>query len=176
MCWRTHLTITIIHKYISLTQHCNDWLPVRRAYSPIGRTRRMVQEEDGSSILTGEVRHYLYDCLIKNCRSKQLYTTSDSSGETFWTLTGLKSSYFWLGSRQRFATISICFYRSQNCQRCWVRWAVSVNTSVIIPPHQVHSSKINGAVVNLRAKGDKLGVSEASTLNDKGILPLSLEK
>merc|ERR1712126_154775 len=41
----------------------------RRAYSPIGRTRRMVQEEDGSSILT------------------------DSSGETFWTLTGLRSSY-----------------------------------------------------------------------------------
>ena len=32
----------------------------------------------------------------------------------------------------------------------------------MIPPYQVHSSKINGAVVNLRAKGDKLGVSEAS--------------
>ena len=33
----------------------------------------MVQEEDGSSILTGEVRHYFYDCLIKNCRNKQLH-------------------------------------------------------------------------------------------------------
>ena len=40
----------------------------------------------------------------------------------------------------------------------------------------MHSSKINGAVVNLRAKGDKLGVSEASTINGKGILSLSLEK
>ena len=46
----------------------------------------------------------------------------------------------------------------------------------MIPPDQVHSSKINGAVVNLRAKGDKLGVSEASTINVKGILSLSLEK
>ena len=46
----------------------------------------------------------------------------------------------------------------------------------MIPPYQVHSSKINGAVVNLRAKGDKLGVSEASTINVKGILSLSLEK
>ena len=27
-------------------------------------------------------------------------------------------------------------------------------------PAQVHASKVNGAVVNLRAKGDKLGVSE----------------
>ena len=56
-----------------------------------------------------------------------------------------------------------------------VECAIAVNTSVKIPPDQVHSSKINGAVVNLRAKGDKLGVSEASTLNDKGILPLSLK-
>ena len=39
----------------------------------------------------------------------------------------------------------------------------------MIPPDQVHSSKINGAVVNLRAKGDKLGVSQASTINVKGI-------
>ena len=46
----------------------------------------------------------------------------------------------------------------------------------MIPPFQVHSSKINGAVVNLRAKGDKLGVSQASTINVKGILSLSLEK
>ena len=46
----------------------------------------------------------------------------------------------------------------------------------MIPPFQVHSSKINGAVVNLRAKGDKLGVSEASTIYVKGILSLSLEK
>ena len=46
----------------------------------------------------------------------------------------------------------------------------------MIPPFQVHSSKINGAVVNLRAKGDKLGVSEASTINVKGILSFSLEK
>ena len=46
----------------------------------------------------------------------------------------------------------------------------------MIPPDQVHSSKINGAVVNLRAKGDKLGVSQASTINVKGILSLSLEK
>ena len=45
----------------------------------------------------------------------------------------------------------------------------------MIPPYQVHSSKINGAVVNLRAKGDKLGVSETSTINGKGILPLYLE-
>ena len=48
--------------------------------------------------------------------------------------------------------------------------------AVMIPPYQVHSSKINGAVVNLRAKGDKLGVSEASTIYVKGILSLSLEK
>ena len=27
-------------------------------------------------------------------------------------------------------------------------------------PVQVHASKVNGAVVNLRAKGDKLGVSK----------------
>ena len=42
-------------------------------------------------------------------------------------------------------------------QRCFFELHGFINTER--PPVQVHASKVNGAVVNLRAKGDKLGVS-----------------
>ena len=89
-----------------MMQHrSQNW--TRRVFSLTGRTRRMVQEADGSSTPTGEFQAATLICH----ESTLLFTGSSVSMSS--TLTGWRSLYLWSGSRPRWSTCNWkCFFRA----------------------------------------------------------------